>query len=184
MTPTSNPGTCQSSSSLARNASRPRGFTLVEITVVLVIVAVAVTLLVPHFADRDRESLRRAARGVAGALGLVSETAALGGYPLRLTVNLDSQRLAVEVADAEGKYAPLQDALLQDLLEGKGVRVLAVATGGRPYQRHGEVKLVFSPDGRSDGVRLLLGGAGGLSCEVAYDPVLERAWPVGGEACT
>jgi prepilin-type N-terminal cleavage/methylation domain-containing protein len=183
MTPTSNPGTCQSSSGLAGSASRSPGFTLVEITVVLVIVALAVTLLVPHFANRDQESLRRAARAVAGALGLVSERAALGGFPLRLTVNLDSQRLAVEVADAEGKYAPLRDALLRDLLEDEGVRILAVATGVGPYQREGEVKVVFPPDGRSDGLRLLLGGAGGLSCEVDYDPVLERAWPVGGRTC-
>jgi general secretion pathway protein H len=177
-----NLGICQNSSAPARSASRSRGFTLIEIAVVLVIVAVAVALLVPHFGDRDRESLRGAVRAVGGALGLVSEKAALGGYPLRLTVDLDSQRLVLEVADADGKYAPLQDALLQDLLEGKGVRVLGVATGGGPYQRHGEVRLVFPPEGRSDGVRLLLGGAGGLSCEVAYDPVLERAWPVG--ACT
>jgi hypothetical protein len=151
--------------------------------VVLVLVAVAVTLLVPHFADRDRESLRRVSRAVAGALGLVSEKAALGGYPLRLTVDLDRQRLALEVADAEGKYAPLRDALLQDLLTDEGVRVLAVADGEGAYQRRGEVTLVFPPDGRSEGIRLQLAGARGLSCELAYDPLLERARPLGGELC-
>jgi prepilin-type N-terminal cleavage/methylation domain-containing protein len=179
MTPISSLGTCQSSSDLPRGGSPLRGFTLVEISVVLVIVAVTVALLVPHFADRDRESLRRVARAVAGALGLVSERAALSGYPLRLTVNLDSQRLALEVADADGKYSPLRDALLQDLLEQEDVHVSAVATGGEAYQRRGEVKLVFPPDGRSEGVRLRLGGPGGLSCEVAYDAVLERARPLG-----
>jgi general secretion pathway protein H len=159
------------------------GFTLIEIAVVLVIVAVAASLLVPHFVDRDQEELRRAGRAMAGALELASEEAALRGYPLRLTVDLDAQHLRLEVADDAGKYGPLGDGLLQDLLVRPPVRILGVAEGEGSYRGHGEVALLFPPDGVTEPIRLKLGVEQGAPCELFFNPVLDKVTLLTEQTC-
>ncbi len=159
------------------------GFTLIELTMVMVIFAVTLTLLMPRFVGHDREELRRGVRAMAGALELAAEEAALGGRSLRLTLDMEAQRLHLDVSDGADAYTPLRDGLLQDLLVRAPVRVLGVAVGSGTYKRNGQVQVVFPPDGVTETIRLVLGVDQGASCELVFDPILEKVSLPPGETC-
>jgi general secretion pathway protein H len=70
-----------------QNLNSSRGFTLLEILVVLVIVAVMAGLLVVGFKDSPQQRVRREAQSLAALLNAVSDEAVMRGVELGLVID-------------------------------------------------------------------------------------------------
>ena len=71
---------------------RPRGFTLIEVLVVLVIMAARAGLLVIGFKDGPEQRLRRAADNLAGLLNAAADEAVLRGMEYGLAIDEEGYR--------------------------------------------------------------------------------------------
>ena len=127
---------------------RRRGFTLLEITVVLAIVALAARILLPRLADTDRVALDGAARRLVDGVAFGRERAILGGTPMRLVLDLDAGRWRV------GRPGRAAAEVRDDAGPGGGpvtlperVRVARATVGDGSALRAGVAVLDFAPEG-------------------------------------
>jgi type II secretion system protein H len=161
-----------------------RGFTLVELGIVLLIFTVLVAVVLPRFGNHDRYELRRQARSIAALLEVAAEEAVLTGRELRLVVDLAGQQLRLEARDGDG-YRLVRDELLQAMAVHPPVRLETASTGASPSPRDGELYLILSPTGPTSGLFLDLGleSDRNAHCQIAFDPVFERVVVPQGQAC-
>ncbi len=89
---------------------RPRGFTLLEVLVVVLIVGIVVGLLVPAFTGTARRDLETEAQRLAALLRLASEEAVLQGQEYAVELAPDGYRF---LALGSGGWQPVQDPLLR-----------------------------------------------------------------------
>lgn len=124
-----------------------RGFTLIEIAVVLAIIGLVLALVLPRLPSSDSENLKVSARTLASTLRYMQDRAATGRtiYYLRLEPGTDS--VTVLEAAADGSEKEPADPLLQKRPIKEGIVVADVMV-----PRLGKVS-----DGR---IRLDVGNAG------------------------
>lgn len=133
--------------------ARQAGFTLIEIAVVLVIIALAYGLVTPAFSNFVAGArLEGAARQLAMALREARSTAIVTGRALRF--HIDPATPGWRFGDRHGAF----DRRLSVRLE-----TVAGAPGGAGETRGDtgdETGIAFFPDGRSTGGRIMLESAG------------------------
>ena len=158
---------------------RARGFTLIEVTVVLAVLALAATLLLPRLDAGERATVDGAARRLADAIGFGRTRAILGGTPMRLVLDLDARRWALgRPGQAPGDLAATEPAAAPPLgpptALPPGVRVRTVASGDTPTLRDGVAVLDLLPEGDALAVRIELGDAHGHTAAVVVPPASGR----------
>ena len=70
---------------------REGGFTLIELGIVLLVIAIAVGMIVPRMRDRSYAELQSHARKLANTLRFVRDEAVLNGRVYELMIDLDQQ---------------------------------------------------------------------------------------------
>ncbi|MBT1070723.1 pilus assembly FimT family protein [Pelotalea chapellei] len=103
-----------------------RGFTLIEIVVVLAIVGMVMMLVIPRLPSTESENLKSSARGLAAALRYVQDRAATGqaGYFVRLEPGTD--KVAILQTAADGAEKEPDDPLLRKPPIREGIQVADV----------------------------------------------------------
>lgn len=92
-----------------RRVRSERGFTLLEITLVIVILGIAITVVVPRFRDTGQVELQAQARRLVMTFRLLRSEAVLHGTPFRLNFDLDQGRYWVSTEEGlEGTDAGLE----------------------------------------------------------------------------
>jgi prepilin-type N-terminal cleavage/methylation domain-containing protein len=140
---------------VCRSERGQAGFTLLEITLVILIIGVMLTMVVPRFRDRSRAEMLAQAHRLELAFRLLRSEAVLNGYAFRLNFDLDQQRywvtpheaMTVDLADfaadigslARGTRLPPEVALTDVALPTLGAKVAG-----------GQIFTVFYPDGSVD----------------------------------
>ena len=127
-----------------------RGFTLLEVTIALAVVAITAGLVLPRLADLGALRVTTAARRLAGDLTLARDRAILGGRPVRLVVDVDRGAWWSEPALVRGT-APA------------GVRIGGVRGGDADG---GRTTIVLSPGGDARPVRVDLRDDRGHAAQV------------------
>lgn len=130
-----------------------RGFTLIEISLVILIVGVVLTLVVPRLRDPGRAELNSQAHRLQLVFKLLRSEAVLGGVAYRLNFDLDQQRYWVSPHDMGSdidldKFAVDIGSLARGTTLDGQVRLTDVslpAQVGKVAQ--GQVFTVFYPDG-------------------------------------
>ena len=129
------------------------GFTLLEISLVLLIIAVVLLLVLPRFRDPGRAELTSNARRLVMIFRLLRNEAVMNGYAYRLNYDLSQQRYWVsadESADLREfvhELGPL--ARGTTLKEPVGIADIVLPTlAGKISQ--GQIYTVFYPDGSVD----------------------------------
>ena len=79
-----------------------RGMTMVEVTIVVAILAMAVAVVVPALSNVGRAELRTASAKLAGTIRATYDSSALNGVPYRLVLPLDKHVIKVEEGTAGG----------------------------------------------------------------------------------
>ncbi len=134
---------------------RDRGFTLIELVVVLVILGVVALVALPRLGGFADSYLRSSARRLAGMIRYTQSRAALSGKEYRLYYDLDKGEYWLsgpgeedfEEEDVEGKRR-------RHLLEGVRFRNIITRSGGRVSG--GVASSRFSPQGWVEGTSIHL----------------------------
>ncbi len=130
-----------------RMKRRERGFTLLELLVVLAIVALVVVIALPRIgAGLPGAALDAGARRIAAGLNEARSLAVVRNRAVRFTLNGAAKRFTV----GGGAGAPLPATLGITLITG-AAEVVGAAQGS----------IRFFPDGSSTGGRIVLSGRGG-----------------------
>jgi general secretion pathway protein H len=135
-----------------------RGFTLVELMVVLVILALAAAIVVPSLSGPLASArFRRGGAEVRAAMVQARARATATGRLRTLRLDLDS-----------GRYGIPADNVERALPEG--TRFVAVAIAGTTVER-GVAGLRFFPDGSADGAEVVLADASEARLRLRVDPL-------------
>lgn len=131
---------------LQKGDFKTRGFTLVELMVVLFLIALFSALVIPRLPEIDAGGSERGARRIAGTIKFLYNEAALSGREHRLLFDLDNNALRPLTLNANREVVAVQGLAAESKLPS-GVRLLAVAVAGQEKVSSGVTTLSISPTG-------------------------------------
>jgi general secretion pathway protein H len=130
-----------------------RGFTLVEVLVVVVIIALLATVVVVRIAPDARQGLREEAARLAAVLAHARDEAVVTGAPLAWQAAGSGYRFARRAADRT--WQPLdRDAALRARALAPGVSLAAIETAARADGP--QPVIVLAPTGLAEPFRITL----------------------------
>jgi general secretion pathway protein H len=143
----------QFASRLTPHASRCKGFTLLELTVVLFIIGLLVAAVVPRFGDITGTRLNASARHLAAMVRYLSGEAALRNRPYRLNYDLDKQTYWVSFLvthQDRAEFTPDASPLARPVQLPPTVAFADIQTPGVGRVRTGLIATHFLPHGYAD----------------------------------
>lgn len=133
----------------ATGSRAQRGFTLMEIVVVMLLISLFMVFSIPLFSDIGTSSLDSSARRLSGTIKYLFNEAALSGHEYRLIFDLDQGSYRAQVLEADGELADAEDQGREAALKG-GVRFKDLQVPGRGKFTEGQVTARFDPSGWVD----------------------------------
>ena len=132
--------------STAGKSNEQRGFTLLELTIVIVILGLFVALITPVLSRFNRDDLAWSARRIAGTVQYLFNEAAISGREHRLAIEVQKNRLSAEVVEENGEAVNLKP--WEKRLElPEDVRIKDVRVAGRGQFATGSATIRFLPGG-------------------------------------
>lgn len=153
--PTSTPATSEAS------RRQSGGFTLIELAVVLLILAVLLSFVTPRLAALGQARREAEARKLATLLGYLYDEASLRGRTYRLTIDFDEARYEVRAMIASGQPGVADEfveewgPLARDEQLPQGVRIAEIETPTL-LASSGRVDLFFHPESDVPGATITL----------------------------
>jgi general secretion pathway protein H len=132
--------------STAGNWNKESGFTLIELTIVVLLLGLFSALVIPRLPGVGADGLKSSARRIAGTVKYFFNEAALSGRPHRLEYNLDEGTFRVRRLEADGELVELSGTGREQRLKGR-VRFKDIAIPGRGSFSQGEVATEIQPVG-------------------------------------
>jgi general secretion pathway protein H len=166
-----------SAASLAPPAGRDHGFTLIELSIVLLILAIAVSFLIPRLRDVDNAALTSSAARLATTSRYLYEEAAFRRRPMRLNFDLDKHSYWVTVLndDPDDPEFVLEDGeLARPMVLPRTVTFADVALPATGVVHEGIVYAEFQPEGYVDPLVVHLTNARHEFATLAIDPLTGR----------
>lgn len=127
---------------------RVRGYTLIELSLVVVVIGLAALLIIPSF--RTGADLKSSSRRLAGIIGLLTRESLARREMLRLTLDLDEGTVLAEQMQEDGTWVPLSSLLVEKETLPRGQRLRDVETLRQGKVTLGRAYIFFSPQGRPD----------------------------------
>lgn len=149
---------------------RCKGFTLIELMVVLAIVSVVMMLVIPRLPSSDASNLRSSARALAATIRYLGENSVTARIPYRMHLAVSDSAVAIARKTADGGEAPPDDVFLTKRILAEGVAIEAVQTARLGTVKEGEVLLDFGPAGLAEFISIHLRGAAGGQFTVTAFP--------------
>jgi len=132
--------------STAGNWNRESGFTLIELTIVVLLLGLFSLLVVPRLPWVGEDGLKSSARRIAGTVKYFFNEAALSGRPHRLEYNLEEGTFRVRRIEADGEVVDLTGTGREQHLKGR-VRFKDIIIPSRGTFSLGEVSTEIQPVG-------------------------------------
>src|SRR5271157_3098916 len=160
--------------SLRSRVPAPGGFTLLEISVVLFIMGLLITLVIPHFGGLRTAYLKSEARRLAGRTNYLYERATADKLVLRLTFDLDTDSYFVSRLDpyaAQPIFQPDQEPGFAPVMMPVGVRLRDVTVAGIGTINRGTASTFFYPEGYVDATVVHLADDSGMVFTLSFNPM-------------
>jgi general secretion pathway protein H len=122
------------------------GFTLVELSLVVLLIGLFGLLIVPIFAGWGEGSLQSSARRLAGTVKYLYNESALQKREFRLVFDLEKDAYQAKVLEPDGQLAEVAGTGRRQQLKGE-VRFQDIAVAGQGKFSSGEVTTVIHPVG-------------------------------------
>jgi general secretion pathway protein H len=132
--------------SIAGNWNKESGFTLIELTIVVLLLGLFSLLVVPRLPGVGEDGLKSSTRRIAGTVKYFFNEAALSGRPHRLEYNLDEGTFRVRRIEVDGEVVELSGTGKEQRLKGR-VRFKDIDIPGRGSFSQGEVVTEIQPVG-------------------------------------
>ena len=133
-----------------------RGFTLIEIAVVLAIIGMVLALVLPRLPSPESENLKISARTLAATLRYMQDRAATARTTYFLLMEPGTDNVKVQEAAADGSDKEPGDTLLQRRPVKEGIVVADVVIPRLGKLNDGQVRLETGPGGLRDFVAIHL----------------------------
>lgn len=134
-----------------QSRSPARGFTLIELCVVLVIISLILAIAIPRYGGfMTRGTMRSEARRLAALVRYLSSEASRSRNVYHLNFALDEGRYWVTVAGGRGRPAEVRTHLTKPRPLPEGIKFKDVAIVGRAGKSRGRNMVAFYPKGESD----------------------------------
>jgi len=148
--PTSTAGKLtESPTAPGRRRFNQRGFTLIELAIVVVLLALVAGLTLPLISNWGQDDLLSAARRLAGTVRYLYNEAALTRNEHQLIFNLEEGSYRAKMLDRDGELKPVDGAGSSRNLPG-AVRFEDIVVTSRGSFTTGEVTTLFHPSGWLD----------------------------------
>lgn len=158
-------------------APRQGGFTLIELSIILIIVAIAASFLIPRLRDTDSTALASAAARLATTSRYLYEEAAFRRRPMRLNLDLDKHAYWVTVLkdDPDDPEFVVDDSPIARPIALPGTVTFADVTLPAVGMVHeGIVFAQFFPEGYADPLVVHLTNARHEYATLAIEPLTGR----------
>ena len=124
------------------------GFTLIELTIVLVILGVMLALVIPKLEELSEANLKRSARHLTGMIRFLKDDAQAKKTEYRLRFDIPGGRYWAEyyslnVSDQTGEWKKLQSEMANEGSLSGNTAFLNVKAGSHPDEPY----IQFAPDG-------------------------------------
>jgi type II secretion system protein H len=163
-----------------------RGFTLMEMMVVLVLIAILTAMIIPEMKGTFEDALLRSTgRELVNVIELASSRAISLNQTLRLQLDSASGRYEIDrrsrevttedfvpLKDVAGSKGQLDKRISVQIFESSGDS--ADAAGMEMPAANPEAGLVFYPDGTADGATVLLKDRAGFRLELRVSAITSR----------
>lgn len=153
------------------------GFTLLELSIVLLILAIAASFVIPRLRDTDSTALQASAARLATTVRYLYEEAALRRRPMRLNLDLEGQAYWVTVLgdDPEApEFVPDATALARPTALPRAVAFADVILPALGTVKEGQVFAQFLPEGWADPLVVHLINRRSEYATLAIDPLTGR----------
>jgi general secretion pathway protein H len=127
-----------------------RGFTLIEIAVVLAIIGMVLMLVMPRLPSSEQENLKLSARTLASTLRYMQDRAATGRTTYYLRMEPGTDRVKVLEAAADGSETEPVDPLLQKRSMKEGIIIADVTIPRLGKLNDGTIRLEVGNSGLRD----------------------------------
>ena len=132
--------------SVTGRSNNSAGFTLIEVAVVVLLIALFAGLTVPMLTGVGQDGMDASARRIAGTVRYLYNEAALTGLQYRLTFDLDDGTFGAKVLGKDGQLREITGTGAERPLKGE-TRFAEVWTAGRGSFTRGEVTITIYPAG-------------------------------------
>ena len=133
-----------------------RGFTLIEIAVVLAIIALVLLLVVPRLPSSDGENLKISARTLASTVRYMQDRAATGRTTYFLHMEPGTDTVRISEARSDGSEKEPADPLLRKRTIREGIAVADVTIPRLGKIGDGQIRLDVGAGGMRDFVTIHL----------------------------
>ncbi|MHB8121505.1 MAG: pilus assembly FimT family protein [Desulfuromonadaceae bacterium] len=151
-----------------------RGFTLIEIAVVMVIISMVMLMVIPRLPTSDQENLKISARTLASTIRYIQERAATSGTGYYLHLAPGSDTVGIFEISADGSGNEPSDPFLQKSPVKEGIIITDVRIPRLGKITDGELRIDVGIGGIRDFMTIHLRSAGGQFWTV-------MAFPSGGK---
>lgn len=127
--------------------SAAKGFTLLEMIVVLTILSVVMLLVIPRLPSSNASDLRNSARTLAATLRYLGENSVTARIQYRMHLNIRDSEVTIARRTADGGETTPDDTFLNNRILAEGIKIEDVITPRLGTVKEGEVLLDFGPAG-------------------------------------
>ena len=146
---------------MVRGGSSRKGFTLIEIMVVVVIISMVLMIVIPILPSSDQNNLKNSGRTLASTLRYLQERAAASGTGYSLTMMPGTEQMKISEVRGDGSRVEPKDPLLQKSPIIGGIVVADVRIPRLGKITEGEIRVDVGVGGIREFVTIHLQGSPG-----------------------